>query len=450
MVPDHERNRSNSKLSPQDVTSLQKADGEEIAEPEKALPEVSDEANTSAVAEGPRECGEAATAEGMGLSVTPHALFLQPIRPPTSPVSWQPLISGFDTLDLGVYVLWNDNWDRLTKRFQQGKERASGSEGIPWGTGDFLIWPNGKTGGYRWHFEGPHFHFYLADYQAPHQNTPNVYVSPNAKFLWTTPLSEVLRTIETVIRGLGGHVRTVKPSRCDLTADFLIPGGLSLEFIETHQVPRAGKNSQHKDGKKLETFYFGAKKSPIQLRIYDKGLEVQNEDGKKLWFRDVWKLDSCQDVWRFEFQVRRSVLRQLRIDTMSDLQVKAGGVWEYLTRWFSLRLPDNNNVSLRTLHPLWVAVQGCRTQFGPELELRRDLSNDVANAECYVGRGAGCLPGYAARKRLGDLDTVLIFFMDEIRAYWEKRGDFDQQYRIRSIKLGFPGESAPEDNREAA
>lgn len=453
MVPDHETNRSKSELNPQDVASPLQADAGGIAEPEKTLTEVHDEADASAVAEGPRECGEAATAEGMGLSVTPHALKPKPIQHPSSPSSWRPLLSGFDTLDLGFYVLWNDDWDRHAEQFRKGKVEASGTKGLLFGEDQFLIWPSGKSGGYSWHLEGPDFHFYLSYYQAPHGDTPNVYVSPNAKFLWTTPLSDVIRSVERMIHQFGGRVLKVKPSRCDFTADFLIPGGLSLEFIEDHQVPSDGKNSQHKNGNKLETFYFGAKKSPIQLRIYDKGLEVQNEDGKKLWFRDIWKLESCDDVWRFEFQVRRAVLKQLGIDTVSDLQAKAGGAWEYLTgRWFSLRMRDSHKASRRTVLPLWESVRECARRFGPAMELRRDLSNHVAPASWYVGRGAGCLPGYAARRRLADFEAALTFYMNDIRIHWEQRGDFDQQYIVQSIKLGLPGDSATKktEGREAA
>jgi hypothetical protein len=91
-----------------------------------------------------------------------------------------------------------------------------------------------------------------------------------------------------------------------------------------------------------EVFRRGA---PIQCRIYDNGKEVMKE-GMKLWFLEVWGLDHCSNVWRIEFQLRRSALRQYHIESVADLLAGVRGIWRDLTEnWLSVRVPDDSNTS---------------------------------------------------------------------------------------------------------
>jgi hypothetical protein len=99
--------------------------------------------------------------------------------------------------------------------------------------------------------------------------------------------------------------------------------------------------------------YIGGKDSDLLCRIYDKAKEA-GTTGKE-WFLKLWKLDQLLDIWRIEFQLRRSVLKQFGIDTLEDLIQRSGGVWAELTSsWLSFRLHDNPNTARRSIHP-WVA-----------------------------------------------------------------------------------------------
>lgn len=71
------------------------------------------------------------------------------------------------------------------------------------------------------------------------------------------------------------------------------------------------------------------------------------------------------------------------------------------------------------------------------MALRCDLSHEVASAEWYVSRAAGCLAGYAARKRLPALKAALKSLRNGVVAHWLRR-DFAEAYAVNSIKLGFP------------
>jgi hypothetical protein len=177
------------------------------------------------------------------------------------------------------------------------------------------------------------------------------------------------------------------------------------------------------------------------LRIYDKGLEIR-KGGIKFWFRDVWGIETFQDVWRVEFQVRRTALKEFKFNTMEDLGKELAGLWSYLTKkWFSLRLPDDLNATRRTIHPFWQAVQDCAERFGEPSQVTRNRENELASEAFYVQLAAGCLAGFAARRQEPDLEEASRKFTGAMLGYWRER-DFAKQYAVKSIRLGFAGSSA--------
>lgn len=404
-------------------------------ETEQRACEVTPVVSPVAGVDGPTASAAVPSTDAIGsraLSVTRHAPF-------TSPVEWRVLACGIDSLDLGLQVRWGKLWEEFSARLDEGKNLAAGTEGLPSWDGRFLVLPSGKPPNYRWHLQFPSFHLYIGRSAEPHEKTPNVYVSINSKTLWQSSAEAAVALVLREIESFGGEVVQVKPSRCDLAADFLIPDGLSLEFLLALRVPPQLEHSHIMVGDQLQTFYHGAKSSPIQLRIYDKALEVR-KGGTKLWFLDVWKLTECEHVWRVEFQLRRPCLKSFRIHTVSDLMRDVGGLWEYLTElWFSLRLPDDTNTTRRTVHPLWRTVQECASRFGVPRPLHRETSETPASIDWYVAHMSGCLAGFAARLRLDNFALAAKEIVREMQVYWARR-NFSRQYTIKSIQLGFPGD----------
>jgi hypothetical protein len=386
---------------------------------------------------GPASAGgpaEVASNLAMAESVTRHGPF-------SIGTNWHFLACGVDSLDVGLFVEWGALWDVLAKQLDVGKERASRSKAVPSSDYEFLILPSGKPPNYRWHLQWPGFHLYLANQKAAQRGTPNAYASINAKTLWLESAELAIQSIVREIELLGGDVKAIKPSRCDLTADFLLPGGLSLPFLLEHRVPEHTKHSHNMTAERLETFYQGAKKSPVQLRIYDKGLEIR-KGGIKFWFRDVWGIETLEDVWRVEFQVRRTALKEFKCNTMEDLRKQLAGLWSYLTgHWFSLRLPDDPNATRRTTHPFWQAVQDCAERFGELSHVTRHRENELASEAFYVQHGAGCLAGFAVRRQEPDMEEACRQFTGAMLAYWRER-DFAKKYAVKSIQLGFAGSPA--------
>lgn len=380
----------------------------------------------------------------MAESVTRHAL---------NPVSeeFRFLLCGIDSLDLGHYVDWNpDNWPNHVKYFQEKKEQAFGTNGLLDETingGKFLHLPSGKAPNYRFHLQFPEYHLYIAISEKA-RKSPNVYASLTSETLWQLGISPALEILGYEVECFGGTVRIIQPSRCDISVDLLIPGGISFDFLKHHQVSRSRSVTPYFNDGILETIYIGSPSSPVRLRIYDKSKEVQKR-GTKLWFIPLWGLEENKDVWRVEFQLRRTVLRQFRINDLHDLWGKIGGVWKYLTdEWFSLRFPDNEKSERRTIHPLWAEVQNCADKLGTAVEVQRTFKGDTpASVEWLVSHINGCITSVAARLGISDRKSVFDQLEERIELYCPET-DFQREFFKRRIKLGKNPETDEGDNEE--
>lgn len=311
------------------------------------------------------------------------------------------LLCGIDTLDVGLFVEWGGDWLERVIHLQEEKDQAFGSIGAIDHTDSgrtFLHLPSGKPPRYRFHLQFPEYHAFIGMAESPIKGTPNVYVSFTAETLWQTGIELSIDLLKEDIASFGGVVTQIQPSRCDLAADFLIPNSLSFDFLMDHRVTRSRALNPHFTDRRLETGYFGDKDSPIRLRIYDKSLEVQ-KGGTKNWFVQLWGLEENRYVWRIEYQLRRTALRQYGLNTLDDLVCKVGGIWEDLTtKWFSLRLPDNDKSERRTVHPFWQQVQDCAEQLGKVVQAQRTFKGDMpASIEWLVSHISGCITSVAAR-----------------------------------------------------
>ena len=134
-------------------------------------------------------------------------------------------------------------------------------------------------------------------------------------------------------------------SRVDFTFDYFLP---DIDFDEDSFVSAASKDNQHRKNRKIQTFSFG--EGDIKLRIYNKCDEI-NETSAKTWFYKLWGID--HDVWRIEWQVRKSSLRNCGI---CELQQRQGAVLRVLVNDHTTTLrikSDDSNRSRWALHPLW-------------------------------------------------------------------------------------------------
>lgn len=379
----------------------------------------------------------------MALPVTRHALMPEE-------QDFQFLLSGVDSLDLGLYVHWKtDRWSDLLGRLEACKEKARIQKDLldhmPDGR-TFLHLPSGMQPNYRYHLQFIEYHLFVGITNPP-VNSPNVYTMINSKALWFEGLSKLIEQITADIEIMGGEISLILPSRCDLSADFYLPGDPTLNMIEEYKVSRSKDSSHWAKSGKMETYYSGAKGAEILLRIYDKGKEIDSSD--KDWFLRLWGRGSPVGVWRVEFQLRRPALKKWGIDNMENLTEKLGGLWHYLTnQWFSLRRQDNSRQNRRTVLPWWAAVQNRPTAFGELRQIEKLPENDqLATLDWYVTHFGGCLPSYAARRGISDMQDALNQLQNDMSLYWFER-NFDDAVRKKILKLGKEIEQNMEEENE--
>jgi len=350
------------------------------------------------------------------------------------------LTCGIDTMDTSFYVNWSGaNWDEIKNIFDERKARAQQTDGIliqdpP--VRNHLFFASGKAPNYRYHIQFPEYHCFIAISAQPF-NSPNVYVSFTSEAIHQkSSEKELIDLVTQDVESFGGKVLSHKISRCDLYADFKIPGGLNDDFIRSHMVGKSHKTNRFMDGERLETFYIGGKESLIQLRIYDKGVQIKGKADEERWLQQ-WLIDYPNDVWRIEAQIRRPVLKSFLINTVEDLLKKKADLWRYITEdWFSLRNMDNENTSRRTIHEFWKKIQACTEIFGQQQGSKRHYEKKRASSsQWHMARIANhCIP-IAAIHDLCDPAACVGKVAKEVMRIIDN-GDFLEKVKMKAIDLG--------------
>ncbi|MBT0654777.1 plasmid replication initiation factor [Geobacter luticola] len=379
----------------------------------------------------------------MAQSVTRHAQ-----NPPVE--NFQFLSCGIDTLDLGLFVSWDTSWEKTKAFLAEKKDSSQGTGGLLDETDigrEFLHQPGGKPPNYRYQLQFPEYRLYIA-ISDKFGTSPNVYVTINAETLWHVGFTTILELLEFDLLNFGGSIERIQPSRCDLCADFKLSSPLSFSLLEILRVSRSRKVRMITNDSALETYYCGSAGSPVQVRIYDKGTEILKSN--KQWFLPIWGLDDPAGVWRVEFQLRRPFLHQYRITTLDDLWQRIGAMWLYLTgEWFSLRLPDNEKTERRTIDPWWLAVQECRQRFGALSDARRTFTCDtVEPIQRTLAHIIGRLISISAQSGIKDRKEAINHLCTLLHDKTDDR-KFSEEYRKKSIKLGYRGKLGGSDDDES-
>lgn len=373
----------------------------------------------------------AAVGPSMALSVTRHAQ-------KSEPTAWEFLLAGVDTLDIGLYVRWDRQWESHIARMDTWKARAAGTSGVLIDEGVFPIGqaamlPGGKPPMFRFHMQLPEFHVFFSAGDI-YRAGPNVYVSLTAETLWRLGVTQAVSLVWGLMEDLGGLVDAIQPSRVDLCADFYVPGGLSLDFLRRHRVSRSRATRHFETADRLETYYVGSGQSPITARVYDKGLEIQKS--RKGWFLPLWRREDGVDVWRVEFQFRRRALKAFKINSVESLCEKLAGLWQVVTTgWMSFRLRDDAHPSRRSVHPWWLAVVGCAERFGVPVEVDRFAPPPADSAEWHEKHIAGCFSSFAAITNLGSFREALNLLSQRLADQVDP-DEFRDCIALKSIKLG--------------
>ncbi|HOI54063.1 MAG TPA: hypothetical protein PLP01_02330 [Phycisphaerae bacterium] len=329
--------------------------------------------------------------------------------PPPAPPTWRLLAANLDTLHLNLYITWDGIW-RVLSSHLDAHSRTSPYAPFP-GLAPYAVdgqlHVTGEFPGFPFRLRLPTATIHLKRTAAPPASSPNAIVHIGSRALWTHNCQVCIDQVIKAVAAFGGRIDLIQPSRCDLAADFLLPGGLTDDFLKEHTVARSRKRTIYTDSTgRLESYYVG-QGGDISLRIYDKERQLATRPDDRSLFLNAWGLTSPRNVWRVEYQLRRERLKGLGVETLDNLTQSLRNLWVHLTTsWASLRLPDNPNQTRRAIHPGWKAVQAAASTWGDDQTLqlrRRPPSRDISG---LVNQMAGCLVGLAARTGLETLDAA--------------------------------------------
>jgi hypothetical protein len=348
-------------------------------------------------------------------------------------------IRAIDTLEFGIEV---DNYikkfeDLLIELAKLKKESQDTNQ-------NQLVRINGinfdvaKSGApfYTYRLECKDFFLYFQE--RPMKNNPPIRVKLLSSFLWSYGYKEAYNNFINWIDDFNIPFNGTKISRVDICLD-------TDEFIfKEEDIKNFATRARHKeihypgnmylDGKKFSGFTIG-KGKPLLVRIYDKSLEIYNS--KKIWFKNIWNLNNWNKdkaVWRVEFQLRRSLLKEFKINSVEDYLIKEDQIWAYLTKkWIMLKELNDTNISRCKIDKRWEKIQIYNNKINVEPIIREKVKE--GNVIALLDQSSGLALSIGALYDYKDLDETF----KTIKTYTEiklikKETFFEEEKEKRRLK----------------
>jgi len=287
------------------------------------------------------------------------------------------------------------------------------------GEPDLLLRTHGWRG-YPWWFSSPRWELFVGGPDP----MPPVYLQLHAEHIHTVGIEQAVQDVEAMLvadlfpRGC----RTIA-SRADVFVDEQgwIPEPTDFAHFRCRALRRRMfevTRQEHGYGSRLSGFTFG--KDDLVARIYDKTLESAVTG--KTWPELLWTGRAPdRPVWRVEFQYRRPVLAALGLTGMGDVLRHRQGLWDYGTRWLSLRekRPDSNQ-GRRPLAAAWAQLAGACLG-GSAVPLIRDRVREAEVRQLTQGLVGYATSMEAARAGHG-VGGALVATVPSVQSYLAQRG----------------------------
>jgi hypothetical protein len=278
------------------------------------------------------------------------------------------LAHGIDSLDLAIDVVWGDEQFFIYLEAIKSVAVKKGNpltvfldRSDPLNESPFRIFNHG-TQGYRWLLSNAQFSLKIGNWPSPKKKgRPSILASIRSETLWTLGLSGAMDLLLELITEAGATVVSVKTSRVDLCVDLLLPEQYWHKNLPEYRVCRARKLSDHFENDSLTGITIGSGK--VLARLYDKPMEIKLKSPHKVWFYHIWGIEpddipAGHRIIRVEYQLRRTALKELGVDTFSDLCKKTPNLWAYCTRkWLKFRNRPGNHHTMRKTFEWWKSVQ---------------------------------------------------------------------------------------------
>ena len=252
---------------------------------------------------------------------------------------------------------------------------------------------------------------------------PTVYVKISSELLTGHGADSSIKMLRKIVRKLLVRIEEETVSRVDLFVDFITDEELG-EIDSISWVTRAKKLAIYRYCGVFTGFSIGLG-GDISARIYDKTLEIKIS--RKYYLKEIWEKqgwDSLQKVWRLEFQLKRVCLKEMSINTFTNLMEKANGLWDYCTSdWLRLVVKEDTENRARWLtNPMWKKIQGVRINEGQLTKILREVNKSrVPSDKTIFQNGLGYLTSFAAKEGFKSVDNeTAISFLDIGKKYLEE------------------------------
>jgi hypothetical protein len=299
------------------------------------------------------------------------------------------LASGIDSLDISINIEWENTsfFQFLTdkKNFAVSEEKEISinlkieNESEEWSC---FIYPWGANG-YEWLLRGREFTLKIGNWEKP-KTRPSVLAQIRSECLWTLGPKQAVGRIIGLLHQAGGKIIFVKPSRVDLCVDFLFPKEKWIMDLIKYRVTRSNYAAPHLFNDKLTGISIG--KGDISARLYDKELEIKQKS-KKFWMFDVWGIQTIPEnkiAIRVEFQIRREVIKETGIDTITQLFVYIKNLWAYCTKeWLKFQDNPGKHHTQRKTFDWWKVIQNSFSKEQEALPLIRRKAINIDRRQLF-------------------------------------------------------------------
>jgi len=364
-----------------------------------------------------------------------------------------PLISGVDTLDVGICVGSYKLSDTEVNALRYAKEQAQ-QAGDCRDKSDNLVRLYGqelevKPSGTSRHeivLRNDDLTVSVCLDANGGEHYPEIKVHFPSAMLWRVGVQKAWDDTKNWI-GQWAEITGNKVSRVDLCTDVESPlPKLSHDFREVNGKAitrnRYVSVTRHNSGL-IESGYSFGSGSPVRCRVYDKELEIERQSHKE-WFHDLWREAGWQGgpVTRVEFQMRRKFLKDRGINNMEQLIDRQSDIWQYLTyEWLLLCVPSNKdtNKSRWNTKPFWKLVQKGVALFGKFIECVKRVAQVIPKIDQLEKQALGVLASigaaYRSVKEFQGYDYISKpEFMLNRFTKWLNGDEFEGKVQKRTIK----------------
>lgn len=328
-------------------------------------------------------------------------------------------IYGVDTIELNIevenYTGYFESFlnllDTMKKEAQENyEENLIKLEEI-----SFLVKPKGQ-GFYAYKLECENFHICFMNKKI--EKTAPIKVRFISSFLWQYNYKSAYELFEKWFE----HtfllkITKVQISRLDICCDTdevsFIPSDNKKIVTRARKKEIMNVDSENYNGKDFSGFTI-AKGSPLMCRIYNKTLEIKKSN--KIWFEDIWKQFGWNGntVWRVEFQARRKILKELKIETISDINNNFEKIWAYYTKnWCTMRQSNTDtNMSRWKVCKKWKIIQQINNICNIEPLTREKIKR--GDEETNLNLCIGSFTSLSAIKNFNNLEEALRYFVKKM------------------------------------